>query len=659
MEEPITTENELRDRSLSLVNLLFLLGGIVVIFLSQSVRSSIPEPERWKTYITAAVGFLLALLSILSLEKEKFASRFAAVYFKICDWFRLTPARMIAVIFGVIFAFVGSISTGMEFMLYSPLVSLGMWAISIGLFIYAGWTTDLRKVRFPVWPVVLSLVFFVGAFAIRAFDTTNIPIYLTGDEASGGLSAFVFTDGLTNNIFNLGWYSFPSLFFFIESIFIRILGATTPALRIVSALGGALTVGVLVLVVRQMFGMRAAVIAGLCLLFSHYHIHFSRLGLNNIWDGLGFVVTAGAFWYAWKAEKKSAFVLTGLAVGFSQYFYTTSKGLVILIGLWLFIKLFTDRKKLFRLLPDLILMVLAACVVVLPLAFYYFKYPHALMEPANRVSVLGDWLPNAVRDRGLPAWRIILEQASTALLAFTDVPLRYWYTPGVPALRENLAWAFYMGMVFLLFRIKDDRTWMVLIWLFIFFLAGAASDSPPAAQRYVASIPVCMIIVAVGIDRIAELITKSWPHWRKLTTALVLTVVVLLAVDDSRFYYFEYTRESQSSVENSAITQHLADYLAYTSPEWEVQFYGAPYMGYYSISNLPYLVRWINGVDANQPWGDPGNPAPGSKKMIFVFTGVHTEDFVACKTQYPGGKEVTELNPTGQLLYYLYQVELP
>jgi uncharacterized membrane protein len=131
-----------------------------------------------------------------------------------------------------------------------------------------------------------ALVIF--ALIVRAVDNTHITATLTGDEGTAGLSAVAFREGRTNNIFSTGYRGFPMLYFFMQSLPVAIFGRTVAALRISSALAGALTVGGVFLAGSALFGRRAGLLAAIFLSDFHFHIHFSRIGLNNIWDGLFF-----------------------------------------------------------------------------------------------------------------------------------------------------------------------------------------------------------------------------------------------------------------------------------------------------------------------------------------------------------------------------------
>jgi hypothetical protein len=367
----------------------------------------------------------------------------------------------------------------------------------------------------------------------------------------------------------------------------------------------------------------------------------------------------GAFWYAWQKERRAAFILAGLAVGFTQYFYTSGRGVLAVIPIWVILSAIADWKKFKRLIPDLLLFGLAVFVVILPIMWFFATHPHDFRAPMERVSIMGDWLKITMSDTGKQAWQVLGSQILTALLSFTDQNLRHWYTPGTAILRPVSAFLFYIGIGLMLFKLKDSRTWFIFLWLGVFVAAGTLSESTPAAQRYVAAVPVLMIVVAFGVNRLVELAARIWPKWEKRVTNIILIAAMLVAMDDSRFYFLDYTPRSDFSGFNGQVAQHLANYLQDYDSSWQVVFYGWPTMGYYSIPSISYLAPHITAVDNFKPWGDPENPKPDGKNLMFVFLPDHENEFYACQALYPEGEVWTEYDRNNILLYYLYKVRLP
>ena len=74
----------------------------------------------------------------------------------------------------------------------------------------------------------------------------------------------------------------PTLFHYLQALSIKLFGQSISGLRMVSVIFGALCVPALYVAGRLSYGRFAGLIAASFIAFAHVHIHFSRIGLNNI-----------------------------------------------------------------------------------------------------------------------------------------------------------------------------------------------------------------------------------------------------------------------------------------------------------------------------------------------------------------------------------------
>jgi len=135
----------------------------------------------------------------------------------------------------------------------------------------------------------LVLLLVVGAFALRAWRIDTIPWTLGGDEGSQGLWARDVIEGRLPNMFATGWLSVPNLSFFWQAGWFKLLGDNLIGLRLPWAVVGTFTVLGTYLLVRRQFDRRQALLTAFLLATYHFHIHYSRLGSNQVADPL-FVV---------------------------------------------------------------------------------------------------------------------------------------------------------------------------------------------------------------------------------------------------------------------------------------------------------------------------------------------------------------------------------
>jgi 4-amino-4-deoxy-L-arabinose transferase-like glycosyltransferase len=192
-----------------------------------------------------------------------------------------------------------------------------------------------------IWPLALVLV----ALLLRVPFLETVPGGLHVDEA--GIADFsqrhVFPrPGETVNPFRTGPASQPSLYHYLLRLSMAVGGLSIFGLRLSSALAGAAGVLATYWLVSVLHNRRTAVITAIIMTTYHYHIHWSRIGLNNIWDTLWVPLMLAPFAWGWRKGWSGGAILSGIAVGLSQYFYAGSRlGLILLA--FLILQLFHGR----------------------------------------------------------------------------------------------------------------------------------------------------------------------------------------------------------------------------------------------------------------------------------------------------------------------------
>ncbi len=643
-----------------LAALLFLLGAggaLTALWLAQSDPTVRGAPLTWLLLIG---GVSCAVAGTWLVGRPPVGWRPVGWALGLTRRLGVRPWQLACLVMALPLGCMASWAAGSGAYMTQPWLAVGGWMGAIGLAIAGGWRAGGRRVRVSWGVPALCLLFIAAAFAVRAVDTTHIPNVLTGDEGSSGLSAVEFVEGRTNNIFRTGWFSFPSLFYFLQSLTIDLLGRTIPALRLPAALGGALTVGAVYLLGGYLFGNWVGIFSALFLLAYNYHNHFSRIGLNNIWDGLWFTAALGLFIHGWREERRSSLLWAGLCLGLAQYFYVTGRLLVVLPLAFCLLALWFDRPRLKRNLPGILLMYFVFLVTYLPLLTFYLGNPSEFSAPLNRVTLFGPWLAEQIASSGLPAWRVVVNQVWLSLQGFFLIPLEMWYRPETPMLRPIPAALFLIGMAILLVRIKDSRSILLWLWVPALGITGGLSEGAPAAQRYVAVAPALALVIGFGVQESTRAIGGLWPRRSKENSRLAgwiaLALVLLLALSELHFYYFTYTPRSDWGL-NNQVAQRLADRLQEEEAGLQVAFFGFPRMGYYSHSSVAYLNPHVTGYDFTLPWGDPANPLLTGERVVFIVLPEHIEDLEKIRQAYPEGRLGVEENAAGQMLFWRYAVD--
>lgn len=635
-DEPAAVLRASPGRGLSTDAAVALMASALMLFLGQTLRPALPPPQQAASAATI-LGLLLFLLAVRGFSVGSFPSLVERPLRAVAGWLGVSQTQATLLGLAPLLSAASWLAAGDAPLMHVPVLAVALWVGSAGLVLMGSWQSGALP-RIWTWPRSETLAvigLFLAALLARGTLTAEIPWILTGDEASGGLSALEFIRGERDNPFGVGWFDFPALYFFVQSLSIRLFGQTIEALRLTSALAGALTVVAAYWFLREAFGRWVALAGAAYLSAFHFHIHFSRLGLNNAWDGLFLTLGAAAFWRGWNRGSRLSFALAGLAFGLAQYFYASSRILFLLFPLWLAVAALRDRKTVRARLPGLAIGLLGALVVALPMVLFYLAHKDAFVAPYSRVSLLGPVLENQLETSGESVWGILKEQFKTSALAFTGTNLRFWYQPGQPMLLPIPATLFLMGACLILLNLtRLPELWLAL-WVVGATAVGALSESTPAAQRYVFVAPAVAGAIALPLERSARWFIQAWPRARWVILASVSGLLLLASWEDLRFYFGDFNANKLFGDVNTEAATQVALYLAEKEPGAQVYFFGGR-MGYYTHSTIPYLAPQAEGIDVFEPLTAPPDWVL-SGPTIFIFLPERSEELDLVLESYPGG----------------------
>lgn len=635
-----------------------LLIGAGLVTISLFVLQALPVDQRKTLLWISVVGVAMFLSSAVNVISNKSkTSRVEQIIQQIAAWFHLEDWQTILLLSSPLLSWMAWRAAGEGRTMINPVLAVLTWLVAIAAATIGSIRISRGERKIEPRAFLLPLVLTLTAFLMRGLAMDRFPILLTGDEGSAGLTAVQVLKGEINNPFISAGYSFPSLYYCFQAVSIGLLGQTTLALRLTSAIAGALTVTALFYVGSIMFDRRSGLLAAIFLTAYGFHLHFSRIGLNNIWDGLWYIIFIGALWHGWEHEQNRSFTIAGVTLGLAQYFYPSGRALIIPILGWLFLMAILNREKFKRMFFGILITFTVASVIILPLALYYWHHPDEFLAPFIRVSLFGPILDNMVQSSGKPAWLIVVEQIWKSLQGFIYLPLTSWYQPGTPLLRPFAASLFAIGFLLLFTRLRDSRSLLLALWILTFGLIGGLSESTPAAQRYVAAAPVCALLIGYGLSETASLLEQLWPQLTRVMNGVILAIAVLIAADELNFYFNTYTQKTvvDWSHNNGMIVHRLIPYLKEKPADTQVVFMGAPSMGYYSIPSLQFLAPDIKGIDASLPWGSFDKSLVTADEIIFVFLPGNEGALEAVKKDYPDGQTFTEIASDGKPLYWYYE----
>jgi 4-amino-4-deoxy-L-arabinose transferase-like glycosyltransferase len=374
--------------------------------------------------------------------------------------------------------------------------------------------------------LVLALI----ALLLRAAFLESVPGRLHQDEVAMADFALwrVFSEPRrTLYPFGTGLYSQPALHNYIIRLSLALLGNSITGLRIPSVLAGTGAVLATYAVVKVFENRRTAMLSAIIMTAYHFHIHWSRLGLNNVWDTLWVPTMLAAYAWGWKRRWSGGAVLAGLVLGFSQYFYHGSKIGILLLA-YLIFWLWRQERDERRLAVFICKPLLAATCVAAPIALFAIRNPDSYFE---RSRIVFGWQLDAIAAATggrMDFWNYAWQQLWRAAGAFVAVPdVTGFYGPDVPLTLELAALLFVVGVLWSVYK----RRFIPILWILLtILLGGFLLTGAPSSSRYVVSIPAICWLIAVPLEWLIE----------KGQGYLALGLMVAVVMTDLLFYFVVY-----------------------------------------------------------------------------------------------------------------------
>jgi len=379
-----------------------------------------------------------------------------------------------------------------------------------------------------IWLAFLAL--FVAAFLLRGLFLEKLPAGLHSDESGTADFAlrYVFPGGgQTLNPFRSGGNSQPTLFNYIIRISLFVFGNSKTGLRLPGALAGSLGVLATYFLVSIAQNRRTAWLAAIVMAAYQYAIHWSRLGLNNIWATLWIPLTLALYLWGWRVKWNGAAVLAGLALGLSVYFYTGGLIIIFLLAFVIF-DLWRKESDHRRLAIHTGKMLAAAACVAAPLVAFAVAEPVMFFDRSRTVFA---WTPQfiaQVTGSSTAYFKFFWFQLVHSFGAFTAYEdTSGFYAPGIPFLIGLAAPLAAIGTGWAVYKKQS----LFLIWLVtIVVLGGILLTATPAGSHMIASIPVICWAIGMALNWLMEI---GWKKW-------ALVILVLVVLTDLTFYFVIY-----------------------------------------------------------------------------------------------------------------------
>lgn len=552
------------------------------------------------------------------------------------------------------------------------------WLLALILFLSATWLLDRGRPHpalalhwnraDTLWLGAATLL----ALVLRVLYLGQIPLTFHNDEAIMAVRA---TQLLHQPLADPAFIDNPgyvNLWYYTLALSIQIFGHSIAGIRTIPALLGVLTIATTYLLVRLLFAQRVAVLTSLLLATFHFHIHFSRIDLNNVADPLLGTLILTCLIIGWRTRRYFFFALAGVLLGLALYVYTGARlffPLTLLLGLlWLLPRLRAWRTWATATQAGFGGLVgIGVLFMTTPLVQNILNNPKPFMTRFQRDGLTLAKVQQMAVQQKMSTLTFLYEQVKHAILAFhyyPDIDIGGFYDRQLPILTGVAGILFVLGFIFCLAHWREWRFQLPLVWIALTVLIGGVMMvHPPSVQRYVTLAPVLCLLMALSVEWLTGLanvgLSPSAIKWQLLAVLLV----AYLSVESLHRYFFDYLNRETYGTPQSQMATMLARDLQTLQPTPTVLYVGKQ-TNFARGSSIP---RYLLGNYANVSLAESGKLDPKLEKQFFktpptnqpcVVVVARPGQLGVLKTlqqKHPNGQRSTVNWPlNGSLIFYLY-----
>jgi len=540
---------------------------------------------------------------------------------------------------------------------------LATWALGLSIIVAASLKRDmaLQTINTQWRPSLRSIdAWFVGAltivgFGLRLYKLETLPP-VHGDEGEMGLLAL--RVGSTGSEFlppfTTGFLDHPTLYHYLQKASMLVFGQSVTGIRMNSAIFGALCIPAIYFVGRMSWSRRVGLVAAAVLTFSHIHVHFSRMALNNIHSVLMGILMVGCIFWTDRTLKKrdgavTPLLFTGLTCGLAQYFYYGSRLLPVVLAAALVVFAWRYRQQFVRLL----LVPFGFFATWLPLVPRFVGAPHTFVSRQDGVSAFSEANRAALGAGSI--WDVVFIQLKSNLNFFIDGgDISSFYFDGAPGLNMVASILFWGGLGLTIAKIRSFPNFMVIVWFaFGLVLGGVFTNGSPSATRLVMILPAAALLAGIAVDHFAGLIEKPTLTIQRFWYAGIVALAVLFGLADANTYFGDYSNFSENPpwVDADTIGRDIASEA--DSADTFVLGGSGLFAGHGTLAFMSsphqsedlFEVSDLAAMDNTKP------------KLFVVALPAHAEKMERLIEVVPGGEFTNVVNARNDTLYLRYLVD--
>jgi hypothetical protein len=343
--------------------------------------------------------------------------------------------------------------------------------------------------------------------------------------------------------------AFPWIFSYLQWGGVEIFGPSLVGIRLVSVFMGTLTIPALYLLARTLFDRKTALLAAFLLAVFPPHIHFSRLGMNNVADPLFGTLALAFLARGFKTGRRTDYVLAGAMLGLTQYFYEGGRLFYpALMGLWLIVIVFTGRRMNWR---GLAALAFTAFLIAMPFYYTQIGLSYSLVPRLERMGHSTDYIEHLLdfdsSDGGLNTY--LKNNIRPPLMHLIYTPdgtfsgdTGFFYGGNTALILPYMLPLFLLGLFYALWSRRTAGA-LPLLWVLLVILGNSLIREADWSARFVVVFPALPLLMAVGVRYVLSLILPVFApvdqpvSGQRLVTGLTILAVIGLGLAQIPYYF--------------------------------------------------------------------------------------------------------------------------
>ncbi len=512
---------------------------------------------------------------------------------------------------------------------------------------------EWRQYAAPIFMITLVL-----AGLLYTIGATHIPTDVHGDEAEVALHGIQVRDSGNWNIFNLGWYMIPNLFFLIPAWGMWLFGDNLLGIRLTGAIIGIASIPMFYLLAKRIMVPTSAATATFLFAVSTYFIHYSRLGIGY---NQATLITVTVLYFVIKGvQEKDSFSISmaGFIAGVGILSYQAAKVVAPVAVLSIILLTVFRALSIKQGLKMTVVFCVGVWITAAPLIGNFLKDPAAISSRTNAVSIFHEDGRRYMRYNYPASYTmadIVKEQfRRTALAPITNQDNSPYMTnkqqggllDPIPAL------LFSAGLITLPLLIWHPAGWLLILWyIMLLYPASALTNGAPTYQRLVCVYPVLILITAPVLAAVFSQAASRLRRIPYIKPALLGTILIFILLMGMNRYFHQIMSVPQMLDDHTRVARHLHE----TGPTVYTYKIGTDRFSI-QYGTIRFLAPKARGMDVSNPnqFLQTKISRTGPIQFLFVGRDVRYVDEVVDK--YPGGKLEYHRNSQDQNPFVTYQI---